>query len=62
MFCDRFGAALALIMILFTILQKTDGWVPGSARNPETYILRDQVLIEKDFKPFCFSAVLGTVR
>lgn len=24
------------------ILKKTDGWVPGSARYPETYILRDQ--------------------
>ncbi|KAM5553806.1 hypothetical protein ABKV19_025834 [Rosa sericea] len=23
-------------------LKKTDGWVPGSPRNPETYILKDQ--------------------
>ena len=26
-------------------VQKTDVWVPGSTRNPETYILKDQVLV-----------------
>lgn len=27
------------------ILQKAEVWVPGNGRNPETYILKDQVLI-----------------
>lgn len=26
-------------------VQKNDTWVPGCTRNPETYILKDQVLI-----------------
>lgn len=26
------------------LVQKTELWVPGSTRNPETYILKDQVL------------------
>jgi hypothetical protein len=29
----------------FLLLQKVESWVPGSTRNLETYILKDQVVL-----------------
>lgn len=37
-------------------LQKNDAWAPGCTRNPETYILKDQVSIP--FVPLTFFCIL----
>lgn len=41
----------------YQVLQKTEIWVPGSGRNPDTYILKDQVLLIVSQSSFPFHSL-----